>query len=69
LVVDLEVGSVDAVRDLIAGEDIAIGAETQDAIRHGLAWVHVVTGTISIGCLMIATSLARRSRTQRLGTR
>ena len=69
LVVDLEVGSVDAVRDLIAGEDIAIGAETQDAIRHGLAWVHVVTGTISIGCLMIATSLARRSLTQRLGTR
>ena len=54
LVVDLEVGSVDAVRDLIAGEDIGIGAETQDAIRHGLAWVHVVTGTISIGSLMIA---------------
>ena len=62
LVVDLEVGDIDAVRDVIAGDDIALGTETKDAIRHGLAWVHVVTGTISVGCLLVATSLVRRTR-------
>jgi predicted MFS family arabinose efflux permease len=60
-VVDLEVGDIEAVRDVISGDDIAFGSETKDAIRHGLAWVHVVTGTIAIGCLMIAKSLVRRT--------
>ena len=61
LVVDLEVGDVEAVRDVIAGEDISLGTETKDAIRHGLAWIHVVTGTIAIGCLLVATSLVRKT--------
>ena len=63
-VVDFEVGDVDAVRDVIAGEDIDLGSETKDAIRHGLAWVHVVTGTIAIGCLLAATSLVRKTSGQ-----
>ena len=62
MVVDLEVGDIDAVRDVIAGDDVALGSDTKDAIRHGLAWVHVVTGTISVGCLLVATSLVRRTR-------
>jgi MFS family permease len=61
LVVDLEVGDVDAVRDVIAGENISLGTETKDAIRHGLAWIHVATGTISIGCLLFATALVRQT--------
>ncbi|MBT5138877.1 MAG: MFS transporter [Acidimicrobiaceae bacterium] len=61
LVVDLEVGDVDAVRDVIAGENISLGTETKDAIRHGLAWIHVATGTISIGCLVFATTLVRQT--------
>ena len=61
LVVDLEVGDVDAVRDVIAGENISLGTETKDAIRHGLAWIHVATGTISIGCLVFATALVRQT--------
>lgn len=61
-VVDHQVGDVDAVRSVIAGEDIALGAETKDAIRDGMAWIHVLTGTIAIGCLLIARSLVRRTR-------
>ena len=60
-VVDLEVGDVDAVRDVLAGENIAVGTETKDAIRHGLVWVHVVVTTLAIGCLLIGTSLVRRT--------
>ena len=62
LVVDLEVGDVDAVRDVITGEDINLGNETKDAIRHGMAWIHVVTGALSIGLFMAGRSLVRRSR-------
>ena len=60
-VVDMQVGDIDAVRDVIAGNDIALGSETKDAIRHGLGWVHVAMGAIAIGCLLIGTSLARRT--------
>lgn len=60
-VVELEVGDVDAVRDVIAGNDLSLGPATRVAIRHGLAWVHVVTGVISIGGLMVARSLVRRT--------
>jgi MFS family permease len=62
LVVDVRVGDIDAVRDVIAGEDIALGAATQEAIRDGLAWVHVATGMIALGCLLVARSLVRRTR-------
>ena len=60
-VVHLEVGDVDAVRDVIAGENIALGTDTKDAIRHGLAWVYVVATTLAVGCLLIATSLVHRT--------
>ena len=61
LVVDLEVGDVDSVREVIAGDNIALGSATRAAIRHGLAWVHVVAGTISVGCLLVGTALVRRT--------
>jgi MFS family permease len=62
LVVDVRVGDVDAVRDVIAGEDIALGSETNDAIRYGVAWGYVAVGTIAMGCLLVGTSLVRRTR-------
>ena len=62
LVVDLQVGDVEAVRDVIAGEDGALGAKTNDAIRYGVAWVYAVTGTIALGCLLVGRSLVRRTR-------
>ncbi len=62
LVVDLQVGDVEAVRDVIAGEDVALGAKTNDAIRHGVVWVYAVTGTIAVGSLLVARSLVRRAR-------
>ena len=61
-VVDLRVGDIDAVRDVIAGEDVALGAATKDAIGEGLLWVQVVTGTVAVGCLLAALTLARRTR-------
>lgn len=61
-VVDLRVGDVDAIRDVIAGEDIALGVETKDAIGEGLVWVQVVAGTVAVGCVLAAATLARRTR-------
>ena len=62
LVIDVRVGDVDAVRDVIAGEDISLGSETNDAIRYGVAWGYVAVGTIAMGCLLAGTSLVRRTR-------
>ena len=55
-------GDVDAIRDVIAGEDIALGVETEDAIGEGLVWVQVVAGTVAVGCVLAAATLARRTR-------
>ena len=62
LVVDLQVGDVEAVREVIAGQDVVLAAKTNDAIRHGVTWVYAVTGTIAVGCLRVARSLVRRTR-------
>ena len=62
LVVDLQVGDVEAVREVIAGQDVVLAAKTNDAIRHGVTWVYAVTGTIAVGCLLVARSLVRRTR-------
>ena len=62
LVVDVRVGDVDAVRDVIAGEDIALGSETNDAIRYGVVWAYAAVGMFAMGCLLAGTSLVRRTR-------
>lgn len=61
-VVDRRVGDIDAVRDVLAGEEIALGAETEEAIGAGLAWIHLITAMVAIGCILVAVSLARRTR-------
>ena len=62
LVVDVQVGDVDAVRDVISGKDIVLASETNDAIRYGVAWGYVAVGTIAAGCLLAGMSLVRRTR-------
>ncbi len=62
LVVDLRVGDVDAVRDVLSGEDIAIAAETTEAVGDGLAWIFALSATGSVVCLALALSLLRRTR-------
>ena len=62
LVVDVQVGDVDAVRDVISGKDIVLASETNDAIRYGVAWAYAAVGVIAVGCLSVGTSLVRRTR-------
>ena len=62
LVVDLRVGDIDSVRDVISGEEIALGTETRDAIGEGLAWISVATAVLAVVALATAVSLSRRTR-------
>ena len=61
-VVKIRVGDVDAVRGVLAGNDVSVGAETMAAVGAGLAWAHVPSVAIALGCLGVAISLVRRSR-------
>jgi hypothetical protein len=63
-VVDLQVGDVEAVREVLSGEDLALGSQTRDAIGDGLAWIHVVTGIVGVACLLVALSLVRRTQSR-----
>jgi|TARA_B110000263_G_scaffold190702_1_gene168489 hypothetical protein len=62
LVVDVQVGDVDAVRDVIGGRAVLLASETNDAIRYGVAWTYAAVGMIAVGCLLVGTSLVRRTR-------
>jgi hypothetical protein len=61
-VVDAQVGDVETVRAVLAGEDLTVGPETMDAVGAGLAWAHVPSATIALGCLTVAASLIRREK-------
>ncbi len=62
LVVDSRVGDIEAVRDVIAGEEIALATETEKAIGGGLAWIHAWTTALAVGCVLAGVTLARRAR-------
>ncbi len=62
LVVDLRVGDVAAVQAAVAGDDVALDTETNDAIGVGLAWVTAVAGLLSVGCSISAATLSRQLR-------
>jgi MFS family permease len=57
LVVDQRIGDVEIVRDVLAGEDVALGSATGDAIQAGLVWVVVAAGVLATGCLASARKL------------
>jgi hypothetical protein len=65
LVVDHQVGDVEVVRDVLAGEDVALGPATAAAVGDGVAWVTALSFVASLGCLWVAGALARRTRALR----
>lgn len=62
LVVDRQVGDVEVVRDALGGDDVTTTRATLDAIRDGLAWVHVFAGVVALGCIWAAVTLWRLVR-------
>ena len=62
LVVDHRTGDVEAVRDVLGGDEVAASGATLDAIRDGLAWIHVFSGVAALACLAAAIQLWRNSR-------
>ena len=62
-VVEHQVGDVETVRGVLAGEDVTVGAETMAAVGDGLALAHVPSVAMALGCLGAAVSLIRRERT------
>ncbi|MFN3215425.1 MAG: MFS transporter [Acidimicrobiales bacterium] len=65
LVVDYQVGDVEVVRDVLAGEDVALGPATAAAVGDGVVWVTALSFVASLGCLWVAWVLARRTRALR----
>jgi MFS family permease len=61
LVVDRRVGDIESVRDLLAGEEVELGARTASAIGAGLAWTTVLSVVVGSACFVAARALARRS--------
>ena len=61
-VVDAQVGDVETVRGVLAGEDVTVGAETMAAVGDGLALAHVPSVVMALGCLGVAVSLIRREK-------
>lgn len=61
-VVDRQIGDVEVVRDALGGEQIDTSGPTLDAIRDGLAWVHVFSGVAAVGCVAAAGVLWRQTR-------
>lgn len=62
LVVDRRVGDTDSVRDVLAGEDVELGAETAGAIGAGLAWTSLLTVGVGILCFIAALRLKSATR-------
>ena len=61
-VVEAQVGDVETVRGVLAGEDVTVGAETMAAVGDGLALAHVPSVAMALGCLGVAVSLIRREK-------
>ena len=60
-VVDRRIGDVEVVRDVLAGEEVAVGPAAREAVEAGLVWVVVVASVIGVGCLLAALKLHQRS--------
>ena len=60
LVVDDKVGNIDSVRDVLAGEEIELGAATEAAIGSGVAWATAFSFAVAVACLVAAIYTQRR---------
>jgi MFS family permease len=63
-VVQRRVGDIDAVRDLLAGEDVETGAATGRAIASGYRFAHLVTLAVAALGVVAALRLRRFSRSR-----
>lgn len=64
LVVGNQIGDVEIVRDALGGNDVDPSPATLDAIRDGLAWVHVFSALAALACLWAAGTLWRLTRSR-----
>jgi MFS family permease len=62
LVVGNQIGDVEIVRDALGGSEVDPAPATLDAIRDGLAWVHVFSALAAVVCVWAATVLWRLTR-------
>lgn len=58
-VVDARVGDVGVVRDVLAGDDVEVGADAAAAIGDGLAWTGGLAIAVAVVCAVAASRLAR----------
>ena len=61
-VVDRRAGDVEAVRELLGGDDTIVDPSTIDGIRDGFAAVHVFSVIAAVGCIWAALVLWRHTR-------
>lgn len=61
-VVDRQAGDVEAVRELLGGDDAAIDPSTIDGIRDGFAAVHIFSVAAAVTCIGAAVVLWRQTR-------
>jgi MFS family permease len=66
-VVDRRVGNVEAVRQLLEGDDVAIDARAASSIRSGYGWAHAVGALLATVALVPAFYLRRQRSADVLG--
>ena len=66
-VVDRRVGNVEVVRQLLAGDEVAIDARAASSIRSGYGWAHAVGALLATVALVPAWYLRRRRSADVLG--
>ena len=67
MVVDLRIGDVEAVRDLLGGEAVALDTDAADAIQAGYSWALASMAAVAAVSLASAVKLVRNSRNEVFG--
>jgi hypothetical protein len=61
-VVDRRVGDVEAVRQLLSGDEVELDARAASSIRSGYGWAHAVGALLAAAALVPAWYVRRASR-------
>lgn len=61
-VVDRQAGDVEAVRELLGGDDAVVDPSTIDGIRDGFAAIHIFSVAAGLSCIAAAVVLWRQTR-------
>ena len=67
-VVDRQAGDVEAVRELLGGDDAAVDPSTIDGIRDGFAAIHIFSVAAALSCIAAAVVLWRQTRARAAAT-